>query len=311
MSESTLHRSFKGRQVHVPHSFEFANAAQREASGDYVSTDLYKFALQLDDKSLWQLTAVTPTWKEVGVQLPFEATGDLLFRGEDGVLARLPVGADGKILGAVSGLPGWVDGGAGVIGVTELTASQTVTVPAGAKAALVDLVGAGAGGANAYISYTYWNSGGGGGCGEHLLGLAVNLTPGDEITCTIGVGGAANNNGGATSFGSYLTAEGGTCTPGSPAGVNGDPVIGTDGYKLSSGIQSAPGAGVTSEGSGNYKGGDGAAPWKEGTVAKGTEYTGAAANGHGCGGAGGGTHTPYVYNGGPGSDGRMTIIWLG
>jgi hypothetical protein len=110
MSESTLHRSFKGRQIHVPHSFEFANAAQREASGDYVSTDLYKLALQLDDKSLWQLTAVTPTWKEVGVQLPFEATGDLLFRGENGVLVRLPIGADGKVLRVLNGLPVWGSG---------------------------------------------------------------------------------------------------------------------------------------------------------------------------------------------------------
>jgi len=60
---------------------------------------------------LWMLTAVTPTWKEVGKELSFEAVGDLLFGGEDGVALRLAIGANGTVLGAQNGQPVWVAGG--------------------------------------------------------------------------------------------------------------------------------------------------------------------------------------------------------
>src|SRR5262245_346206 len=52
--------------IHIPHNWEYANAAAREAATGFVDADLKKLALQLDDSSLWILTAVDPTWVRVG-----------------------------------------------------------------------------------------------------------------------------------------------------------------------------------------------------------------------------------------------------
>lgn len=51
---------------HAPHSYEYADAAAREAATGFVTTDLNKWALQLDDGSYWRLTATTPAWVAVG-----------------------------------------------------------------------------------------------------------------------------------------------------------------------------------------------------------------------------------------------------
>tara|TARA_Y100001978_G_scaffold197460_1_gene208374 strand:+ start:15 stop:719 length:705 start_codon:yes stop_codon:yes gene_type:complete len=63
---SGLHRTFSGEQVHVAHSYEYADATARANATGFVSTDLKKLALQLDDNSLWMLIGVEPTWKRVG-----------------------------------------------------------------------------------------------------------------------------------------------------------------------------------------------------------------------------------------------------
>jgi hypothetical protein len=49
--------------IHVTHNWEYANITARQAATGFVSADLYKFAVQLDDKTIWMLTATTPTWK--------------------------------------------------------------------------------------------------------------------------------------------------------------------------------------------------------------------------------------------------------
>jgi len=60
-----LHRDLALSERHAPHSFEYADAATRTGASGFVSGDLGKIAKQLDDNTLWQLTAVTPTWRQV------------------------------------------------------------------------------------------------------------------------------------------------------------------------------------------------------------------------------------------------------
>ncbi len=51
--------------VHQPFNWEYANTAARTGASGFVSGDVGKFARQLDDDSIWMLTAVTPTWAPV------------------------------------------------------------------------------------------------------------------------------------------------------------------------------------------------------------------------------------------------------
>jgi len=218
MSDSTLHRTFRGKQVHVPYSFEFANATAREAPGDYISTDLGKFALQLDDESLWMLTAVTPSWKRVGIELPLTTKGDILTVNADGDLIRLPVGADNMFLSAVGGLPVWaaLDIGQDYLAKapTVFTANGTYTVPAGITKVVAQVQGAGGGSGGSAGSGAL--GGKGGGPGGYIMAL-VPVTPDAEISVIVGTGGAGGQdnaysnggNGGTSAFGSGLNAVGG------------------------------------------------------------------------------------------------------
>lgn len=86
----------------------------------------------------------------------------------------------------------------------EITTSGTWTVPEGVTEIEVRLFGGGGGGAT---------SGGGGG---YMAYAKMTVTPGTQYAITIGAGGAADTAGGATSFGTSLTAQGGQ--PGSSTG---------------------------------------------------------------------------------------------
>jgi hypothetical protein len=53
--------------IHVPHQWEFADAAARLAAIGFQTADLYKLALQLDDMTLWILSSISPiTWTQIG-----------------------------------------------------------------------------------------------------------------------------------------------------------------------------------------------------------------------------------------------------
>lgn len=57
--------------IHIPHQWAYADAAERTAAVGFVSTDLHKLALQLDDMTFWVVSAIvdedTPvTWVQVG-----------------------------------------------------------------------------------------------------------------------------------------------------------------------------------------------------------------------------------------------------
>jgi len=58
-----IHRKLTESNIHTPHSFEYTDEADRLEDSDFVSTDLYKLAWQLDDFSYWVLIDwETPTW---------------------------------------------------------------------------------------------------------------------------------------------------------------------------------------------------------------------------------------------------------
>lgn len=83
-------------------------------------------------------------------------------------------------------------------GTQTFTSDGTFTVPAGVTKILVTAFGAGAGG----------NHSGGQG-GARIIKKAYSVTPQTSIRITIGIGGTAGNDGGATVIGNLVTLEGG------------------------------------------------------------------------------------------------------
>jgi hypothetical protein len=76
-------------------------------------------------------------------------------------------------------------------------------VPSNVKSAYVSIAG---GGSGAYEGFPRLISGASGG---NLSSYPVNLTAGESISITVGLGGLANGTGGATQFGNYVTCTGG------------------------------------------------------------------------------------------------------
>ena len=87
---------------------------------------------------------------------------------------------------------------------TFITQSGTWTVPSGVGTIDIFLCGGGGGGGNGGST----TGGGGGGGGYTTMQWAVKVTPGQQFNVVIGAGGAAGQDGGATSFGSYSVAGG-------------------------------------------------------------------------------------------------------
>src|SRR5690349_12746498 len=50
----------------TPYRWTYADAAARTADTSVTADDLGKWARQLDDDTIWMLTATTPTWVQVG-----------------------------------------------------------------------------------------------------------------------------------------------------------------------------------------------------------------------------------------------------
>jgi hypothetical protein len=62
-----LHKDLGKENVHLPYSWEYANATARNAAVGMLPTDEGKLSRQLDDNSLWMLTNDDPvTWVQVG-----------------------------------------------------------------------------------------------------------------------------------------------------------------------------------------------------------------------------------------------------
>jgi hypothetical protein len=82
--------------------------------------------------------------------------------------------------------------------------SHTFTVPSDVTQVFVSGCGGGGG------SYSGGWGTGGGGAGATFRARVTGLTPGQNITVTVGGGGSSGGNGGASSFGSYVNLYGGT-----------------------------------------------------------------------------------------------------
>ena len=193
-------------------------------------------------------------------------------------------------------------------GVQTFTSSGTFALPPSVTQVEVEVWG---GGSGSFASTSSMASGGGAGGGYARKRIA-GLLPGQVVPVTVGSGGnggttagVAATAGGASSFGTYVSAAGGSinglatvsspingATPGGN-GVNGDVnIAGSSGQ-----------AGILNQG-----GLGGAAPMG-GTQNSGT--TGVAGNfpGGGASGAGTGANSATPYNGAPGGSGLIVVRW--
>jgi len=116
---------------------------------------------------------------------------------------------------------------AAVRGKQLFTESGTFTVPNGVDQVWVSLCGGGGAGGlgDTGGNDVYWY-GGGGGSGASILARELIVTSGEAITVTVGAGGkftrgSYGDNGGTTSFGTYLSCAGGGCGKFSEGGASG------------------------------------------------------------------------------------------
>lgn len=69
MANSIHSKQTIAQGIHGIAAFSYANQAARLAAGPFLSSDLYKVAVQLNDNSLWVLTSISPiTWQANGSQ---------------------------------------------------------------------------------------------------------------------------------------------------------------------------------------------------------------------------------------------------
>lgn len=86
-----LHTLLQPGDIHLPYNWVYADAAERSGATGFISTDIGKFARQLDDNSIWMLTAVTPTWVVVINVVPQMKTGTVVPGSFSGIPARATV----------------------------------------------------------------------------------------------------------------------------------------------------------------------------------------------------------------------------
>lgn len=121
------HKDITGVNVHVPFSFEYADATARNAATGFDPGDVGKFAHQIDDDSFWMLKDDLPvTWKPVGSPTGFHTDG--VFEFENIPEETTPVSGDKFLIekGDYGG-KAWVDfdnlpggGGGGVASWTKI-----------------------------------------------------------------------------------------------------------------------------------------------------------------------------------------------
>jgi len=187
--------------------------------------------------------------------------------------------------------------------------TTTVTVPAWATHAEVQIVGAGGGGG--YGGTTF--SGGGGAAGANVFGR-VSVTPGASLTCVVGAGGTGGTSGsttgstgGTSSLTGIASAAGGSGGQGSgttsAGGAGGAATVIAAGLRGFSGGDGGDGNASNA----SVQGGNGAAgPFGgEGRTGNGAGAVGAApgAGGGGAWGSAGGV-------GGAGAPGAVLITWM-
>ena len=185
------------------------------------------------------------------------------------------------------------------------TSSGSFIVPNGVTAVRVKVVGGGGSG-----GYHNTMPSGGGGAGAQSIGIVNGLTAGQAIPVTVGAGGAApgsyanGNNGGASSFGSYMTAGGGVGGNGGAA-VNFANAGGSGGAAYGGQLNIGGSVGTDSIVVA-CRGGDGGGPGN-GRGASGP-LAGVAAASYGGGGGGGGCSSGSNPAGSPGGAGAGGLV---
>ncbi len=193
-------------------------------------------------------------------------------------------------------------------GVQTFNGSGNFTIPAGVTRVEVEVWG---GGSGSFASTSAVASGGGSG-GGYARKRITGLAPGLVVPITVGVGGAAGTTagaasgaGGTSSFGTFVSATGGSlngsASVGSPqngaipggTGVGGD--VNLTGSSGQIGYLSVGGLG-------------GGAPMG-GMQTSGTTGSSGVFPGGGASGAGTGANNTTPYNGGPGAGGFVVVRW--
>ena len=242
------------------------------------------------------------------------AQGDLYYNN-GGAIARLGAGTSGQFLktSGTGANPVWADAGGGLQSQQVFTANGTYTKPSGIKKIKVTLTGGGAGGGSGTSSH---NPGGGGGAGGTSIEIIDVSSLSSTVAVTVGAGGtaaAAGANqtgaaGGTTSFGSYLSATGGTGgydATGTTAATSGRGGLGSNGQiNLRGGWGGEHGANNAQD---NVGGGHGGSSFWGGGGRKANDWSSTHAKGGtdvaiGAGG-GAGIHSNY-----PGATGNGGIV---
>lgn len=168
-------------------------------------------------------------------------------------------------------------------------------VPKGVTTVRVLVYGGGGGGGAQNYGY---NGGGGGGYWEEEN---VKVTPGEFVSVTIGAGGAVNQNGGVTSFGTYLAADGGAAYSGTgkKGGDGGSGGGGAGGHRSADSLSTGGSGGNGKRGGG---GGGGGSSIDDGTTKVGTNAPGGSSESGGAGGKGSKHSTFDCTNGADGVD---------
>ena len=185
-------------------------------------------------------------------------------------------------------LNGFPQGGGGKeIKVTEfIVASCTWTAPPGIKDLTVTCVGGGQGGRSGRAD------GGRGGAAGSVITQTVNIAEGEEVSVTIGLGGASDKDGGSTSFGTYVTAPGGTGESPYPGGTSTGELAAAGGRPGSpantTGNSSTHGVGPGGAGGQNSPYGTGGSGGTGASYGSDSASSGCSGTGFGSGGGGGG-----------------------
>jgi hypothetical protein len=192
-------------------------------------------------------------------------------------------------------------------GVQSFLASGSFVVPGGVTQAEVEVWG---GGSGTFASIGSISSGGGSG-GGYARKRVIGLLTGQIVPVTVGAGGTAGSTGvpaaagGTSSFGTYVSATGGSLNPlanvGNPQNGATPSGIGVAGDVNLAG--SAGQAGLLNQG-----GLGGAAPMG-GCQNSGTTGVAGAFPGGGASGAGTGVNSATPYGGAPGAGGLVVVRW--
>ena len=198
-------------------------------------------------------------------------------------------------LASISNAPGGSTGGSSIpnIQVFDSPGAFQFTVPANVTRIAVEVWGGGGGGGTSTSYTTYGSGGGGGGYGKGVFAM----TPGTGYAVVVGSGGGAASAGGASNFGSLISASGGA------GGANVQTIgVGGTGGSSTAPINITGGTGQWMSSFGGNAGGNAGMGGSGGPGDTGSGGGNGQAPG---GGGGGGANDP----GGSGGNGRVIVYY--